>query len=107
MATVCKRRANVRGVQCTHIGIVSSNNVCYLCKDAPDSLDMMMSGLSDKAVLANIEESRKESISRGRNFNIVVNDLPLGSNPTFFQVLVTINVTLLVVKLVKKLRSYI
>lgn len=68
---------------------------------------MMMSGLLDKAVLANIEESKKESISRGRNFNIVVNDLPLGSNPTFFQVLVTINVTLLVVKLVKKLRSYI
>lgn len=68
---------------------------------------MMMSGLSDKAVLANIEESKKESISRVRNFNIVVNDLPLGSNPTFFQVLVTINVTLLVVKLVKKLRSYI
>ena len=68
---------------------------------------MMMSGLLDKAVLANIEESKKESISRVRNFNIVVNDLPLGSNPTFFQVLVTINVTLLVVKLVEKLRSYI
>ena len=51
----------------------------------------------------------KANISRGRNFNILVNDLPpLGSSIlSFFQVLVTINVTLLVVKLVKKLESYI
>ena len=33
--------ANVRGVQCTHIGIVSSNIVSAIfAKDALDSLDM-------------------------------------------------------------------